>query len=506
MWDAAATAAAEMVESTTAAAPFAHHIIGSPFIGVRKGRIRIIQLLEHLLAFVGIAIFVGMVKHGHTAIRLLDFIIAGFLVHPEDFVIVLIFINVVCIHKGEIVLTDAAGFEEDIRSGACAVAWAKRKVEEHTVVDDVMLFKWNILYTLLRRTSIRFATMDTSPDIPFIAKYQPLKIHDFEQLDENTVTIIRSLIEMDNLNIMFYGDSGSGKTSIINATIREYYKKSSSAAIHENIMVLNSLKEQGIQYYRNDVKVFCQTMTMIPNRKKIVLLDDIDLINEQGQQVFRNCIDKYSHNVHFISSCTNIQKVVDTFQTRNIIIKINQLNMGCLNKIMWKIKSNEHLKIMKDAEEFLLQVSNGSVRTLINYLEKIKLIDREITYDIANRICTNISFHRFEEYTREVLRFDTDGGGLRAANAILFQLNDEGYSVLDILDNYFLFVKLTPMFDEDMKFRITSLICKYITIFHNIHEHDIELALFTNNLVGLRPQTTRCVGLRPQTARCDNPD
>ena len=331
-----------------------------------------------------------------------------------------------------------------------------------------------------------------SPDIPFIAKYQPLKIHDFEQLDENTMTIIRSLIEMDNLNIMFYGDSGSGKTSIINATIREYYKKSSSAAIQENIMVLNSLKEQGIQYYRNDVKIFCQTMTMIPNRKKIVLLDDIDLINEQGQQVFRNCIDKYSHNVHFISSCTNIQKVVDTFQTRNIIIKINQLNQGCLNKIMWKIKNNENLMIMKDAEGFLLQVSNGSVRTLINYLEKIKLIGREITYDIANKICTNISFHWFEEYTREVLRCGgTDHAGLRAANDILFQLNDEGYSVLDILDNYFLFVKLTPLFDEDMKYRITSLICKYITIFHNIHEHDIELALFTNNLVGLRPQTAQ---------------
>ena len=202
-------------------------------------------------------------------------------------------------------------------------------------------------------------TSRASPDIPFIAKYQPLKIHEFEQLDENTITIIRSLIEMDNLNIMFYGDSGSGKTSIINATIREYYKKSASAAIQENIMVLNSLKEQGIQYYRNDVKVFCQTMTMIPNRKKIVLLDDIDLINEQGQQVFRNCIDKYSHNVHFISSCTNIQKVVDTFQTRNIIIKINQLNQGCLNKIMWKIKHNENLNVTKDAEGFLLQVSNG---------------------------------------------------------------------------------------------------------------------------------------------------
>ena len=158
-------------------------------------------------------------------------------------------------------------------------------------------------------------TTGASFDIPFIAKYQPSKIHEFEQLDENTITIIHSLILMDNLNIMFYGYSGSGKTSIINAMIREYYNKcASTTAIQENILILNSLREQGIQYYRNDVKVFCQTMSMIPNWKKIVLLDDIDLINEQGQHVFRNCIDKYSHNVHFISSCTNIQKVVDTFQ------------------------------------------------------------------------------------------------------------------------------------------------------------------------------------------------
>jgi len=339
-----------------------------------------------------------------------------------------------------------------------------------------------------------------SPDIPFIAKYQPSKIPNFEQLDENTVTIINSLIEMDNLNIMFYGESGSGKTSIINAMIREYYKKSgcNNTMITENILVLNSLKEQGIQYYRNDVKVFCQTMTMIPGKKKIVLLDDIDLINEQGQQVFRNCIDKYSHNVHFISSCTNIQKVVDTFQTRNIIVKINQLNRACLHKIMLKIKMNERLLITTDAEDFLLRVSNGSVRTLINYLEKTKLIDREITLELANKICTNIGFHRFEEYTQIILD-DTLDTNTRVRNAIqiLFQLNDEGYSVLDILDNYFLFVKMTPLFTEDIKYRITSLVCKYITIFHNIHEHDIELVLFTNNLVGLR------VGLRPHTTQGD---
>ncbi len=317
-----------------------------------------------------------------------------------------------------------------------------------------------------------------SPVVPFINKYQPLKVSAFEQLDDELRILIYSLIEMNNLNILFYGDSGSGKTSIINAVIREYYNNDNYNK--DNVLILNSLKDQGIQYYRNDVKIFCQTCSLIPGKKKIVLLDDIDLINEQGQQVFRNCIDKYYHNVHFISSCTNIQKVVDTFQSRNIIIKINQLNQSCLSKIMRKIKKNEDLVIHDDAELFLLHISNGSVRTLINYMEKIKLLDQEITYDMANKICSNISFHYFDEYTRFVLSGESR---LNDAIHILFILNDQGYSVLDILDNYFLFVKITTLFSEDIKYNITSLICKYITIFHNIHEHDIELALFTNNLI-----------------------
>jgi hypothetical protein len=33
------------------------------------------------------------------------------------------------------------------------------------------------------------------------------------------------------------------------------------------------------------------------------------------------------------------------------------------------------------------------------------------------------------------------------------------------------------------KYTIIPIICKYITTFHNVHEDEIELALFTNNLI-----------------------
>ena len=288
---------------------------------------------------------------------------------------------------------------------------------------------------------------------------------------------MKSLISLNNLNILIIGDSGTGKTSIINSIIKEYYGNDYN---YDNVLILNSLKEQGIQYYRNDVKIFCQTCSLIKNKKKIVLLDDIDLINEQSQQVFRNCMDKYKHNIHFISSCTNVQKVIDSLQSRTILVQINPLTMSCLTKIMNKIKINEKLNMSSDADEFILSICNNSVRILINYLEKIRIINCYVDMEMVHKLCTNISYTIFDDYTNCVINKNlTDG------IKILYNLHDEGYSVMDILDNYFLYIKLTNLLNDNIKYKLTTLVCKYIIYFHNVHEDELELALFTNNFMQL---------------------
>jgi DNA polymerase III delta prime subunit len=313
----------------------------------------------------------------------------------------------------------------------------------------------------------------------FIHKYQPLFLDDFEN-DNEVIKILRTMIKMDNLNILLIGDIASGKTSILNALIREYYKGYTAKEYEENVLHINSLKEQGINYYRTDVKTFCQTCSNIKDKKKIVILDDIDIINEQSQQVFRNCIDKFSHNVHFIASCTNIQKVIESLQSRFIIIKIKPLKRENLIGIITKIKQNEQIEIDKDAEEFIINVSNNTVKILINYMEKFKLLGVNITYKLAVNLCSNISFITFEEYT-SLLK----NNKLKEAITLIYEIYDKGYSVMDILDNYFIFIKNTNIISEDQKYNIIPFICKYITIFHNIHEDEIELSLFTNNLLTL---------------------
>jgi replication factor C subunit 2/4 len=310
----------------------------------------------------------------------------------------------------------------------------------------------------------------------FINKFQPVYLDDFE-MNETMKTMFHDLIKIDKLNLLLIGGMGSGKTSILNSLIREYYKDYDYNQYSENVLYLNSLKEQGINYYRTDVKIFCQTSSIMKNKKKIVIFDDLDLINEHCQQIFRNSIDKYSHNVHFIASCSNMQKVIESIQSRFIIIKIKQLERENLVKIVEKIKKVENIQISEEAEEFVLNVSNNTVKVLINYMEKFKLYNEYITLDLAMRMCTNISFYSFDEY---ILFLKND----QMSNAIqvLYSIYDKGYSIMDILDSLFFYIKITCLLNEYEKYMIIPYICKYITIFHNIHEEEIELALFTNNI------------------------
>lgn len=311
----------------------------------------------------------------------------------------------------------------------------------------------------------------------FINKFQPIYFKDFE-MDPEMTKILNTLIEIENMNILFIGNMGCGKTSLLNALIKEYYKGYNVKEYDLNILQINSLKEQGINYYRNDVKTFCQTCCSIKKKKKIVILDDLDAINEQSQQVFRNCIDKYSHNVHFIASCNNVQKVIESLQSRFTIIKIKPLLRENLKKIMDKIKLSENIVIDENAENFILDICNNTVKILINYMEKFKLLNKTIDLKMANNVCTNISFITFAEYTC-LLKEKKLVEAINMINSIY----DKGYSVMDILDNYFLFTKTTSLFTEEQKYLIIPIICKYISVFSCVHEDEIELALFSNNLV-----------------------
>lgn len=311
----------------------------------------------------------------------------------------------------------------------------------------------------------------------FLTKYKPCTIQDFN-FDIVIENAFNAFIQMNDLNLLLYGTTNCGKTMLLECLVRTYYGLGKHESFPEdNMIYINNLKEQGIQYYRNEMKTFCQTRSSIIGKKKMIIIDDIDNINEQSQQVFRSYIDHYKHNVHFIMVCTNMQKVIESIQSRLHIIQLRPLSIQKIHKSMKIIIENEDLDIDEDVQQYLLSISNTSIRTMINHLEKLYILDTPITLDLCKSICSNISIQHFEEYIDAFIKKDLVKG-IKVLNNI-FKC---GYSVIDILDYFFFFVKTTDKLSENTKYEMIPYICKYITIFHNLHEDIIELALFTNSL------------------------
>ena len=123
---------------------------------------------------------------------------------------------------------------------------------------------------------------------------------------------------------------------------------------------------------------------------------------------------------------------------------------------------------------------------LTDVRESIKIPDEywknNVEYSkIIFDICSHVNFSKMSLYFK-CMQENKINEGIE----ILFNLYHDGFSVMDILDSIFNYVKMEKVeIAEEIKYKLIKYLCKYITIFHEIHEEEIELALFTNNIIKL---------------------
>lgn len=305
-------------------------------------------------------------------------------------------------------------------------------------------------------------------------KYKPTCIEEYIY-DNNIKFSLNTMIDMDEMSFILHGANGCGKTSLLNCIVQQYYENNNKT--NENILYINNISDQGINYFRTDVKLFCQSNCTIPNKKKLILFDDFDQINDQSQQVFRNYIDKYSNKIGFIITTSNLHKIINSIQSRFLVIDLTKPSKDEVKLMCSKIIDNENIKIDHNMIDTIIDLTNNNFHSIFNYLEKIKLIDSEKIQSITD-ILTHINHSLFDSYFNNI-----KNKILHSAIDTLLYLFNDGYSVIDILDELFIYIKRTNILSEEEKYKIIPVICKYITIFYDIHEHEIELVFLTNNLM-----------------------
>tara|TARA_Y100000741_G_scaffold62485_2_gene44280 strand:- start:15891 stop:16853 length:963 start_codon:yes stop_codon:yes gene_type:complete len=310
----------------------------------------------------------------------------------------------------------------------------------------------------------------------FLKKYSPKNINDF------FVDDIKSIDKPLTHNIIICGNSGTGKTSLILKLISIYFNYSNNSNIYndDNVLFMNNLKDQGIQYCRSNVKLFCQTKSSNSEiDKKIIAIDDIDTFSEVSQQVISNYINTYSNNIIFLATCTNFLKVYNGLKSRTITINMLNATNKILSDLCEKVIQNEKIIINKKYIPIIVDCSNSSYKILLNALLKIKMFDDIIDDNTIYEIVTSINNKNFERYIAYIKNKDINN-----SIKIIYEMASSGISVIDILYELTVYIKNVNNHLNDIdKYEIVTLISKYITIFHEVHEDVIELVFLTNDLV-----------------------
>lgn len=310
----------------------------------------------------------------------------------------------------------------------------------------------------------------------FIQKYKCTTFKDIKQNDI-IIQLYNKLIQNKNLSILIVGNMSTGKTTHIEVLVNEYFKQFNISNMDDYILKINHLNEHGIQYSRNRLKTFCQTKSFI---KKIIIIDDLDLINEQNQQIIRGNINQYSDNVHFICSCSNIKKINETLQSRLLIVYINPIKIIDLKNLYQKVKKIENIEIEDHLQEQIIKQCNYHSKTMLNLLELFSLYNNPITMDNYLELCNSIPYTYFTEYIQYCKEKDS-----KKAIDYLNQLINKGFSVIDILQKFILFLKHEDDILLKHKYEMIKIISKFICIFYTIHEQKNELIIFTKNIINI---------------------
>jgi replication factor C subunit 3/5 len=220
--------------------------------------------------------------------------------------------------------------------------------------------------------------------LPWVEKFRPQKLNDVVGND-NIKNALKNYLELGKLpHLLLYGQSGTGKTSLINAYSHEAY----GDFVKLMVLQINASEERGIEIIRNKVKPFVLSRSLYKSQPfKLVILDEVDSMTISAQSMLRRIIEDYTENARFCLICNKIKNIDPAIQSRCTSFKFSNLNYDVMKDKIKEICNKEKIKYNDPGLDVLIKISRGDMRKAINNLQSLTMAYDIISYENVIR-CT----------------------------------------------------------------------------------------------------------------------
>ena len=182
-------------------------------------------------------------------------------------------------------------------------------------------------------------------------------------------------------NIIFHGESGSGKRTILYQFVSKIYENDVKK-MKEFTMFVECAHGKGIKFIREELKFFAKTNINCKEGgvfKSIVLLN-ADKLTIDAQSALRRCIELFSHNTRFFIVVEDKNKLLRPILSRfcDIYIRMPLISGTTTNLYKYHIDNTITLNKLDQTRKtalkkilFNTENENNTNKTLINLAEKL---------------------------------------------------------------------------------------------------------------------------------------
>uniref|UniRef100_A0A6C0BLN9 AAA+ ATPase domain-containing protein n=1 Tax=viral metagenome TaxID=1070528 RepID=A0A6C0BLN9_9ZZZZ len=316
--------------------------------------------------------------------------------------------------------------------------------------------------------------MSSRFELPWIEKYRPVTLNDVIDHQEK-INTLRSMIANNELtHLIFYGLSGTGKTSLIMACAREMYGDQYTKYILE----LNASDDRGIETVRVKIPNFVKSTS---NKIRLVILDEVDAMTNDAQSALRRVIEKYSKSSRFCLICNNINKIIPGLQSRCTKMRFGYLDTQQIITKLCVIIDKEKMKITPAALERLVSI-NKDFRQILNTLQClhiIKLNQRDHYPPIEPDEINQYLGVPTDQKILEILDLLTTDSFSKTCQTLLDEFRNNQWNLADLIHKLAEYLVKSQKRTLWVPNRIYFLICRLSDIeFKLSHSNDTEVQLY----------------------------
>lgn len=289
-------------------------------------------------------------------------------------------------------------------------------------------------------------------------------------LDSNKKEYIKKLINNNNIKLLFIGENETGKTTFINSIINNFFKGDTYS-----LLKINNYNDISINYFRQDVKQFCQLNNL---KNKIIIIDDIDLIKDTCQHIFSSLLNRYK-DLYFICSCKNIRKINDNILDKSIIFDMERMSNKQIRQFIDIYINNHKLDIDIESINYLINNCNSFPSIIINNLKCLSLFNIPITLQITIESCEIIQTKTFDIYFEHIQK-----GDLKQSDNVLMEIYSNCVSLVDMVEFLYRYIKNCDetKINNKKKLKLIKIVSKYKLLLNILHEKKIEIFFITRDI------------------------